>query len=111
MNESPIFTRSYDLHTWLLDRFTEADRYLSIRRAVFDHSRALLEAITLALLRFDTAERLIEADQHSALLQVHLRIAAEKELIDDRQLLHANRLLRDIGRQIGGWLKHLDRVG
>ena len=111
MKESPIFTRSYDLHTWLLGRFEKIRGYRPLCRAVADHSRGLLEAVTLALLRFDTAERLIEADQHVALLRVHLRLAAEKELIDDRQLLHANGLLRDVGRQIGGWLKHLDEVG
>ncbi len=111
MKESPIFTCSYDLHAWLLDRFAEAQRCPPVCRAVVHHSRALLEAVTLALLRFDTAERLVEADQHTALLRVHLRLAAEKELIDDRQLLHANGLLRDVGRQIGGWLKHLDGVG
>ncbi len=111
MKESPIFTRSYDLHAWLLTRFEKVERYPPVCRSVLDHSRALLEAVTMALLRFDTAEHLVEADQHVALLRVHLRLAAEKKLIDDRQLLHANDLLRDIGRQIGGWLKHLDGVG
>ncbi len=111
MKEAPVFTRSYDLHTWLLDRFADSERYPPVGRAVLDHSRGLLEAVTLALLRFDTAERLVDADRHTALLRVHLRLAAEKELIDDRQLLHANGLLRDVGRQIGGWLKHVDGVG
>jgi hypothetical protein len=45
------------------------------------------------------------------LLRLHLRLAAEKDLIDHRRLLHANQQMRDIGRQIGGWRKRLGGVG
>ncbi len=110
MKEAPLFTDAYDLHSWLLDRFDQLETQREVACAVIDHSRNLLNAISLALARFDTGERLVDADEQATLLRVHLRLAAEKELLDDRQLLHANERLRDIGRQIGGWRKKLAGV-
>ena len=110
MKEAPVFVQAYDLHSWLLDRFAGESPLVDVRRGVLEHSRALLESLTLALARFEAGERLVEADEHAALLRVHLRLANDKELLDDRQLVHANRELRDIGRQIGGWRKHLGKV-
>jgi hypothetical protein len=52
MKEAPLFTRSYDLHTWLLDRLEGGETQQTTRLAVLHHSRRLLEAITLALQRF-----------------------------------------------------------
>jgi hypothetical protein len=107
MKEAPLFSQAYDLHGWLLDRFEKVERHRAVRAAVLDHSRRLLNAVSLALARFDTAERLIEADENATLLRVHLRLAADKDLLNDGQLLHANQELRDVGRQIGGWRKSL----
>lgn len=107
MKEAPLFIHTYDLHSWLLDRLESRDTHPALRAAVLDHSGKLLEAVSLALARFDTADRLIEADAHATLLRVHLRLASDKRLLDDRQLCHATRRLRDVGRQIGGWRKRL----
>lgn len=110
MKEAPLFVRAYDLHSWLLDRFASVDSGHEVRRAVLTHSEELLTAVSLAVARFDPAGRLVEADERATLLRVHLRLATEKRLLSDRQLLHANEALREIGRQIGGWRRHLDAV-
>ena len=110
MKEAPLFVRAYDLHSWLLDRFAGVDIGHEVRRAVLTQSEALLAAVSLAVARFDPADHLAEADARATLLRVHLRLAAEKRLLSDRQLLFANEALRDIGRQIGGWRRHLDEV-
>lgn len=110
MDEAPIFIRAYDLHGWLLDRIGPAAKSPEVGRAVLHHSRGLLETVSLALSRFDTHGRLIEADEHATLLRVHLRLAREKELLSDRQLVYANGELRDVGRQIGGWLRRLETI-
>jgi hypothetical protein len=111
VKEAPLFIRAYDLHGWLLDRL-EGDgvSHRVVRDTVLDHSRGLLAAVTLAVSRFNSEERLIDADEQATLLRVHLRLAAEKSLLDDRQLLYATTALRDIGRQIGGWRKRLEQV-
>lgn len=110
MKEAPLFTDAYDLYSWLLDRFAQLETHRELRCAVLDHSRRLLNAISLALARFDTGERLIEADEQATLLRIQLRLASDKELLNDRQLLHANERLGAIGRQIGGWRRKLDSV-
>lgn len=115
MKQAPLFTAAYDLHGWLLDRLDSTavypePAYPELRRAVLEHSRGLLEAIILALGRFEREERVQEADERTALLRAHLRLAADKGLLDDRQLLYASRLAGEIGRQIGGWQKALDGV-
>ena len=113
MSEAPLFTRAYDLHGWLLDRLEAPGdggrpAYPELRRRVIRTSAALLETVSLALAQFDVHHRLIEADEHATVLRVHLRLAAEKRLLDDRQLLHASGELADIGRQIGGWRRRLE---
>ena len=109
--EAPLFVRSYDLHSWLLDRLEQVDHHPEVRVAVLASSRSLLENVSLALSGHATATRIAEADEDLVLLRIHLRLAAEKRLIDQRRLLHANEQLRDIGRQIGGWRKRLGGVG
>ena len=119
MNEAPLFVRAYDLHSWLLDRLDsprdarpETAHGLGgeVALSVLRHSRELLNAVSLVVARFDLEARLVEADEHATLLRVHLRLASEKKLLSDRQLLYANGELADIGRQIGGWRRHLGVV-
>ncbi len=107
MKEAPVFIRAYDLHLWLLERLEDAGEVSEVRRAVLDHSRLLLEAVALALARFETRHRVAQADERVTLLRVHLRMASERRLLNDRQLMYANEILSDIGRQIGGWRKSL----
>ncbi len=118
MKEAPVFIRAYDLHSWLLDRLDRADEasddstpcFPELARCVLHHSRKLLNAVSLAVARFDRGVQLLEADEQATLLRVHLRLASEKKLLGDRQLLYATRELTDIGRQIGGWRRHLEGV-
>ncbi len=119
MKEAPVFVRVYDLHGWLLDRLDgesgdegaeDKACFPELTRSVLDHSGRLLNAVSLAVAQFDRGLRLLEADEQATLLRVHLRLACEKKLLDDRQLLYATGELTDIGRQIGGWRRHLETV-
>ena len=78
--EMPIFTRSYDLLTWLLpvtNNFPRAHRHTFTQRllgAAFD----LRERLEEANLRRESrrAERLSLADEALARMRVYLRLAA-----------------------------------
>lgn len=108
MKEAPLFVRSYDLYAWLLQRLDKHDAPSPhLRAAILGEARALLDAVVLALSRFDTTERAAVADEHAALLRVHLRMAADRGLVDTDQLLYCAGELDDIGRQLGGWRKRL----
>ncbi len=121
MKEAPLFIRAYDLHSWLLDRFDRSGEsgeesaavqagFPELTRSVLHHSRELLNAVSLAVARFESGLRLVEADEQATLLRVHLRLASEKEMLDDRQLVYATGELTNIGRQIGGWRRHFEAV-
>ncbi len=105
--QAPVFVRAYDLHLWLLERLESSGESGTVRKAILHHSRLLLETVALGLARFETRHRVVQADERVTLLRVHLRLAAEQRLLSDRQLLYANEILSDIGRQIGGWRKSL----
>ena len=107
MKEAPLFIAGYDFYLWLLDRLEGCERFSPLKSALLDHARALLEALTLALQGFDRDERVLEADEALALLRLHLRLAEEKELLDEGQYRHALDCLENLGRQLGGWRKKL----
>ena len=110
IKEAPVFVRAYDLLSWLLDRLDgamgcgdgpagEEASFPELARSVLRHSGRLLNALSLAVARFDRGMHLVEADEQAALLRIHLRLASEKKLLEDRQLLYASGELSDIGRQ------------
>ncbi len=109
MQEMPIFTRSYDLLTWLLpatNHFPRAHRHTFTARllnAAFD----LRERLEEANLRRGQArlERLIQADEALARLRVYVRLAAKWEWLDAGQYEHVAAMLTEIGKLLGGWRK------
>ena len=109
MQEMPIFTRSYDLLTWLLpatNHFPRAHRHtftVRLLNAAFD----LRERLEEANLRRGQArlERLIQADEALARLRVYVRLAAKWEWLDAGQYEHVAAMLTEIGKLLGGWRK------
>ena len=107
MKHAPVYTHTFDLVAWLL-RHVEGG---PVADAIHADALALLDHVVLALKGFDRRRRLDEADAVNALLRVRLRLAHELELIDERRLLFCAERLDDIGKQLGGWIRHLDRGG
>jgi hypothetical protein len=109
MNESPIFSRTYDLLLWLLPqaikfprayRFTLAER---VQRRALEFQETLIAA---GLRRGpERAARLQQADIQLAQLRQTLRLSRDLNLLTLRQYEHAAALLTDIGRLLGGWQK------
>lgn len=107
--EMPIFTRSYDLLTWLLpvtSHFPRAHRHTFTQRllgAAFD----LRERLEEANLRREgrRADRLSLADEALARVRVYLRLAARWGWLTSGQYEHAAVMVAEIGRLLGGWQK------
>ncbi|MDJ0840188.1 MAG: hypothetical protein QNK37_27005 [Acidobacteriota bacterium] len=108
MKYAPLFTACYDLLSWLLDRTEGVDAFAPLNRALITQAVRLTESITLALQGFDADLRIGDADEAAALLRLHLRLAADKDLLTREQQVFAVSCLDEIGRQIGGWLKYRD---
>jgi hypothetical protein len=107
--DMPIFTRTFDLLTWLLpmtNHFPRAHRHTFTQRllmAAFD----LRERLEEAQLRKGAArlERLALADDALAHVRVYIRLARRWDWLDDGQYKHVAVMLAEVGRLIGGWKK------
>jgi hypothetical protein len=109
MNESPLFTRTHDLLLWLIPEVQKFPRV---------HRFGLAERIQCLALDFQDsivaagkskgAERvnwLHQADILLEQLRSWMRITREMGLITVRQYEHAVRLVNEVGRLLGGWIK------
>lgn len=101
---APLFTESYDLTAWLLARLhTQSSR---LAADICRLALALLDAVTLALRQRDDSGALEDADELLARLRLRLRLAADIELLQQRQMLHALERADTIGRQLGALIHH-----
>jgi four helix bundle protein len=105
----PIFTRTYDLLTWLLpatNHFPRAHRHTFTQR-LLDAAFDLRERLEEANLRQGRArlERLALADEALARLRVYLRLATRWGWLSAEQYEHVAAMVAEIGRLLGGWLK------
>ena len=111
MNESPIFSRVYDLLLWLLPqaiKFPRAYRFTLAER-VQHRALDLQETLIAAGLRRgpDRSSHLRQADTQLAQLRQTLRLCKDLNLLTLKQYEHAAALLAEIGRLLGGWQKSL----
>lgn len=107
--EMVIFTRTFDLLTWLLpvtNHFPRAHR-LTFTRRLLDAAFDLRERLEEANLRRAEArrERLEEADEALARLRLYLRLAVKWEWLSGGQYQHAAEMVVEIGKLLGGWKK------
>jgi hypothetical protein len=104
-----IFTRTYDLLGWLLpksERFPKVYRSTVTQRlmdATLDFQEALYEAQA-----FDGKIRLRhlkQADAHLNKVRLYLRLANQWGWLSLGQYEHASRMVAEIGRLLGGWIR------
>ena len=109
MNESPLFVRSHDFLLWLLPqvqkfprvyRFSLAER---IQNAVMDFQDLIIAAGKSR----DEARRLYleKADIRLEQIRFWLRFSKELDLFRMGQYEHAARMLVEIGKLLGAWIK------
>jgi hypothetical protein len=107
--ELVIFTRTYDLLTWLLphtNHFPRAHRHTFTQR-LLDAAFDLRERLEEANLRQGPArrERLRLADEALVKVKLYLRLATKWGWQTEAQYHHAAGMLVEIGRLLGGWLR------
>lgn len=110
--ESPIFVKTYDLLLWLTGRvsqFPKEHRFRLARRiedAAFGFHERLLLAARAGSPKTEM-RLLLEADVELDKLRFYVRMAAEPELklLTPRQYEHSSRMIVEVGRLLGGWIK------
>ncbi len=104
-----IFTRTFDLLTWLLpvtNSFPRAHRHTATQRlldAAFDLRERLEEAN--ARKGAERRERLARADEALGKLRLYLRLAHRWGWLSPGQYEHVSGMVVEIGRLLGGWQK------
>jgi hypothetical protein len=107
MKESPIFTRTYDLVRWLIPvtiKFPRQQRFVlaaRIQHSVLNFHEQIIDAG----LSQQPEPILRRADVTLARLRVQWRLCRDLELVSMGQYAHGARMLSEVGRLLGGWLK------
>jgi hypothetical protein len=110
--ELVIFTQTYDLLTWLLaqcERFPKSQRFVVTQRlqsAVLDFQEAIFDANARKGL-----QRLLllqAADAHLNKLRLYLRLSLQFKWLNSGQYEHASRMVAQIGKLLGGWIKQTE---
>jgi hypothetical protein len=109
MNESPLFTRTYDLLLWLLPQATKFPRQhrFGLGERVVRRALDFQELLLAAAARKGPQRRdlLLQADAALGQLKYLLRMSKDLELISLGQYEYVLRLLVEVGRLLGAWLK------
>ena len=109
MEESPLFSRTFDFLSWLLPRtesFPRAHRFGITQRlqsAAFDFQERIVEAE--AARGSTRLERLRQADAALGKVRLYLRLSRQWTWLTSGQYEHAARLVTEMGRLLGGWIK------
>ncbi|MEM8485424.1 MAG: diversity-generating retroelement protein Avd [Bacteroidota bacterium] len=107
--QMPIFTRTFDLLTWLLpvtNHFPKAHRHTVTQRllnAAFDVRERLEEAN--ARKGNERRQRLRLADEALAKVRLYLRLAERWKWLTPGQYKHVSLMVDEVGRIMGGWIK------
>ncbi len=109
MNESPLFVRTHDLVLWMIphvQKFPRIHRFglgERVQRLLLDFQDSLVAAgKTKSQTR---REHLEAADIKLEQLRGWIRISRELDLFTVPQYEHVSRLVSEVGRLLGGWIK------
>jgi uncharacterized membrane protein len=110
-----ILTRVFDLLAWLLpkaERFPRVHRFTVTQRtmnAALDLQEALFEAQTQR--GGARVSSLRTADTALNKLRLYLRLAHHWRWLSESQYYHVSKMVAEVGRMLGGWLKQADAHG
>lgn len=109
MKQSPIFARTYDFVAWLIPltiKFPRSQRFVmaaTLQREAIHFQELIIEASH----QKKKSDLLLSADAELDKVRTHLRMSLEMGLLQSGQYEHAARLMTEIGRLLGGWMKTL----
>ena len=107
MKESPIFAKTYDLLRWLIPmtvKFPRQHRFV-LARAVQETALRFQERLIEATRADKVLPKLQQADTDLTKLRFYLRLCHDLELMSIGQYEHAARMVSEVGKLLGGWIK------
>jgi hypothetical protein len=112
MKQSPIFIKHYDLMAWLIPctlKFPKSQRGVLARQLQAELFR-IQESLVEAGASRHPLPSLEEADKELIRLRTYLRLSRDLELLSPAQYEHVSKLVAEVGRLLGGWMKTLSAV-
>lgn len=108
-DEMLIFTRVFDLLAWLVpktDAFPRSHQHSVIPR-LLNTALDVQDRLSDAQARRGAPrlEALRDADSALARLRIYLRLAHHLRWLSDGQYEHVSRMVVEVGRLLGGWIK------
>ena len=110
MNQSPIFSKTYDFLLWLLnhtEKYPKSERFRMAQRledAAFEFYEHLIEA---AHVHRRKRQILWQADLVLDKLRLYWRLAHGRRLASAKQYHYGAAQLTEIGNLLGGWIQSL----
>lgn len=107
MQESPIFTKTFDLLAWLLPatlKFPKEQRFVLAQR-LQNSAFNFYEAITAASLSKQAGGYLQQADIELQRVRLYLRLGVRLGFFNKGQYEHGAVMIEEIGKLLGGWRK------
>jgi hypothetical protein len=107
MQQSPIFSKTYDFVAWILPmtiKFPRQQRFV-MAAALQRESLRFQELLIEAAHEKQPVATLRAADAELDKVRTHLRMSLDLGLIQIGQYEHAARMLVEMGNLLGGWLR------
>ncbi len=111
--EMPIFTKTFDLLSWLLpatNHFPRAHR-LTFSKRLLDAAFEMRERLEEANMRRgkERMQRLDLADEQLCKTRLYLRLAAKWNWLSGAQYRHVSEMTVEVGKLLGGWKKATEK--
>jgi len=107
MEESPIFVKTYAFLQWLIPLTADFPRHhrLGLARRLEESALDFYEAILQAGKSKDDPRGLRAADVQLDKVRFYLRLCKDVRLLSVGQYEHAAKMVVEIGKLLGGWIK------
>jgi len=109
MDDMVIFTRTIDLLDWLLPKAEHFPRLYrsTVTQRLMDAALDFQEALFDAAHQSGTTRQkfLRAADADLDKMRLYLRLAHRWKWLSDGQYEHVSRMIAEVGRLLGGWIK------
>lgn len=104
-----ILTRTFDMLEWLLpsaEKFPKNQRFVLTQRLT-DSAFNFVESLYLAQAHVAELrlQHLRDADAHLNTVRLYLRLVHRQDWLSDGQYQHISKMIAEIGRLLGGWIR------
>jgi hypothetical protein len=107
MQQSPLFLKSFETLTWILNhtrKFPKHQRFVLAKR-IEEAALNFHDNLVWATKNNSTSNSLREADYHLERLRIYNRLCVQLQLHSMKQYEYLAAALDEMGRLLGGWIQ------